>query len=112
MREAIVNESLSALTNCADNSENVCDHLDLHYKTDFDVDFELLSSQTVQMSWKTSYCFTGLTLWTNISAFEITYKPWSCPTSINEGATVVIMSGINYCIFKSCPLDTLRNPIW
>ena len=44
--------------------------------------------------------------------FEITFKPKSYPTSIDEGTTVVIISGMNVCYFKSCPLDTPRNPIW
>ena len=37
---------------------------------------------------------------------------WSHPTSIDEGTTVVIISGMNVYNFKSCPLNTLRNPIW
>ena len=44
--------------------------------------------------------------------FESRFKPRSYPTSIDEGTTVVIISGMNFCNLKSCPLNTSRNPIW
>ena len=50
----------------------------LHNKTDFDVGFQYLSSPTRQMSWKTSYCFTGSTLWADISVLR-----WH----LNQGVT-------------------------
>ena len=46
-----------------------------------------------------------------ISVFHKTFKPRSYPSSIYEGITVVIFSAMNFCNFKSCPLDTTRNPI-
>ena len=53
----------------------------------------------------------GLTLGADISAFEITFKPRSYPTSIDEGTTVVIICAMKFCNFESCPLDTRRNLI-
>ena len=46
------------------------------------------------------------------TGFEITLKQRSYPTSVDEGTTVLIISGMNFCNFKICPLDTPRNPIW
>ena len=43
--------------------------------------------------------------------FEITFKPRSYPTSINEGTTVVIFGGIDFCSFKSCAFGSPRNPM-
>ena len=43
--------------------------------------------------------------------FRDTSKLRSYPTNIDEETTVVIISGMNFCNFKSCPLDTPRNLI-
>ena len=65
-----------------------------------------------EMSWKTFHHVTGSTQWSDISVLEITFKPRSYPTSIDEETIVVIISSMNFCNFKSCPFDTLSNPIW
>ena len=48
----------------------------------------------------------------SIYILEIFFKPRSYPTSINEETTVVIISSMNFCNFKSYPFDTLENLIW
>ena len=40
------------------------------------------------------------------------FKPKSYATNYtDEGTTVVIISGMNACNFKTYPIDTPRNPI-
>ena len=92
---------LSSLLNISgDNSKS--DHfcVNLHNITDFDVDFWQLSSRTGYMSQKTSYCFTGSTIWADISVSLRTFRPRSYPTSVDEGTTVVIISGTTFVISK------------
>ena len=84
---------------------------DLHNEADFDVHFQELSSRTGRTPWKTSYRFTGSTLWPIYRFFAIAFKLRSYPITIDEGTTVVIISGMNFCGVKSCPLDTPRNTI-
>ena len=45
-----------------------------------------------------AYDFTGSTIWADISASNITFKPRSYPTSIDEGTTIAIISGMNFVI--------------
>ena len=72
-----------------------------------------MSSRICQMSWKTSYRFTGSTVWADKSTFVGTIKPRTYPTSIDEGTTGVIITGMSaLCNFKSRPLDSPRNSIW
>ena len=66
---------------------------------------------TGQMSWKTSYRFTESTTWADIIGFLLVCKARSYPSGMDERTTVVIISGMNFCNFKSCPLNTPRNPI-
>ena len=92
---------------CCDLSKIV-----LHIKTDFDVDLRWLSSRTGIISWKPLIALLhrpdGSIYW----LIEITFKSRSCPPSVYEGTTIVIISGMNFCISNSCPLDTPRNTIW
>ena len=104
--------SKSSVQGWMDDSHFVQFKVDLHKKTDFDVDFRELSSRTGHMSWKISYRFTESIQWADISAVEVTVKLRIHPTSIDEGTTIVIRSCMNFCYFKSRPLDTPRNPIW
>ena len=43
--------------------------------------------------------------------FDITFRPRGYLTIIDEGTTVVIISGMIFCDFKCCPLNTPRNAI-
>ena len=40
-----------------------------------------------------------------------TLKLRSYPTNINEGTTIAIMGSMNFCNFKSCPLDTRSDMV-
>ena len=55
------------------------------------------------MPWKTCYRFTRSSLWADITAFEITIKPRSYPTSIDEGTTVAIISAMIFVILRVAP---------
>ena len=55
------------------------------------------------MPWKTCYRFTRSSLWADITAIEITIKPRSYPTSINEGTTVAIISAMIFVILRVAP---------
>ena len=80
----------------------------LHDKTDFDVDFFPNWANVLENLLSLYACLpNGSIYW----LFEITFKSRSYPTNIDEGTTIVIMSGMNFGSFKSCSLDTPGNPL-
>ena len=76
--------------------------VDLHDITGFDVDFDVDILENLLSLYRIGHMGRYI-------GFLDTFKPRSCPTSVDEGTTIVIIGGMMNVVFKSCPLDTLGN---